>query len=43
LTLLPFVHPDVIKLDLRLVQDRTDGETPGSPTPSERTASGPER
>ena len=26
LALLPFVHPDVIKLDLRLVQDRTDGE-----------------
>ncbi len=26
MALLPFVHPDVIKLDLRLVQDRTDGE-----------------
>ncbi len=26
LALLPFLHPDVIKLDLRLVQARTDGE-----------------
>ena len=26
LALLPFIRPDVVKLDLRLVQDRTDGE-----------------
>jgi len=29
LALMPFIEPDVIKLDLRLVQERTDGEIAG--------------
>ena len=43
LALMPFVAPDVIKLDLRLVQDRPTPRSRRSSTPSTRRPSAPAR